>query len=129
MDGRTGSLRGRYKDGKFVLSHFCGARPSLPEVTPQKDGTLDVVQNGKNKYVAYRPAVARAKGLPEPTDPAKHTRMGSPDEPLRFSFADLGGHIVSNTDARFRGKVGLVNVIVTWCPHSHSHPPSLLPPY
>jgi len=129
IDGDTGTLTGRYKDGKFVLSHFSGARPSLLELTPQKDGTLDVVQNGKNKYVAYRPDVARAKGLPEPTDPAKHTRMANPDEPLRFSFTGLNGQILSNTDARFRGKVVLVNVMGSWCPNCHDETPFLVEMY
>ena len=29
VDGDTGTIAGRYQDGKFVLSHFSGARPSL----------------------------------------------------------------------------------------------------
>jgi len=129
IDGDTGTLTGRYKDGKFVLSHFSGARPSLLEATLQDDGTLDIVQNGKNKYVAYRPEVARAKGLAEPTDPAQHTHMSNPAEPLRFSFADLNGHIVSNTDARFQGKVVLVNVMGSWCPNCHDETPFLVELY
>lgn len=129
IDGDTGTLTGRYKDGKFVLSHFSGARPSLFELTLQKDGTLEVVQNRKNKYVAYRPEVARAKGLAEPTDPAKHTRMANPDEPLRFSFADLKGQTVSNTDARFRRKVVLVNIMGSWCPNCHDETPFLVELY
>src|SRR5258708_7090310 len=129
IDGDTGTLTGRYKDGQFLLSHFSGARPSLLEVTPQKDGSLDVVQNGKNKYVAYRPDVARAKGLPEPTDPAKHTRMGNPDEPLRFSFAELNGHKASHTDTQFQGKVVLVNVMGSWCPNCHDETPFLVELY
>src|SRR5947209_8900153 len=46
VDGDTGTLAGTYHDGKFVLSHFSGARPSLVELTPRNDGTLTVVQNG-----------------------------------------------------------------------------------
>jgi thiol-disulfide isomerase/thioredoxin len=129
IDGDTGTLTGRYKDGKFVLSHFSGARPSLLEVTLQDDGTLDIVQIGKNKYVAYRPEVARAKGLAEPTDPSQHTHMGNAAEPLRFSFADLNGKIVSNTDARFQGKVLLVNVMGSWCPNCHDETPFLVELY
>jgi thiol-disulfide isomerase/thioredoxin len=129
IDGDTGTLTGRYKDGKFVLSHFSGARPSLLEVTLQDDGTLDIVQNGKNKYVAYRPEAARAKGLGEPTDPSQHTRMGNVAEPLRFSFADLNGKVVSNTDARFQGKVVLVNVMGSWCPNCHDETPFLVELY
>src|SRR5258708_11591876 len=65
VDGDTGALTGRYRDGKFVLSHFSGARPSLMEVTPGPDGTLEILQNGKNKLTAVRAEEARAKGVPE----------------------------------------------------------------
>ena len=30
---------------------------------------LDILQDANTKYTAYRPEAARAKGLPEPTDP------------------------------------------------------------
>ena len=45
VDGDTGTLTGTYRDGKFVLSHFSGARPLRLELTPAADGTLAVVQN------------------------------------------------------------------------------------
>jgi len=129
IDGDTGTLAGRYKEGRFVLSHFSGARPSLLELTPQQDGSLEVVQNGKNKYVAYRPEVARAKGLTPPTDPSQHTRMVNPEEPFRFSFADLNSKIVSNTDARFQGKVVIVSIMGSWCPNCHDEAPFLVDLY
>ncbi len=125
VDGDTGALTGSYQDGKFVLSHFSGARPSLLEVTPQPDGSLQLVQNGKNKLVAYRTSEARTKGLPEPTDPSKHTSVKAGDEPFRFSFPDLNGRTVSNTDERFRGKVVLVNIMGSWCPNCHDETPFL----
>ena len=125
VDGDTGTLTGDYKDGKFVLSHFSGARPSLFEVIPQKDGTLEIIQNGKNHLTAVRPAEARAKGLPEPTDPFQHTKMKDPAQPLQFSFPDLNGHVVSNNDDRFRGKVILVAIGGSWCPNCHDEAPFL----
>src|SRR5262245_19264943 len=69
VDGDTGTLTGTWTggtDGKFVLSHFSGARPLRVEITPQADGTLAVVQNRDNPLTALRSEVARAKGLPEP---------------------------------------------------------------
>ena len=129
IDGDTGALTGRYADGKFVLSHFSGARPAVLEVTPQADGSLQVVQNGKSKYVAYRPEAARAKGLAEPSDPMHFTRMQNPDEPLRFSFPDLNGRVVSNTDARFQGKVVIVSIMGSWCPNCHDEAPFLVDLY
>jgi hypothetical protein len=62
IDGDTGALTGSYRDGKFVLSHFSGARPSLFVVTLQPDGTLSVTQNGKNTYIAVKSSEARADG-------------------------------------------------------------------
>src|SRR5438876_3424691 len=34
VDGDTGTLTGAYRNGKFVLSHFSGARPLLLEIAP-----------------------------------------------------------------------------------------------
>src|SRR5262249_9462629 len=75
VDGDSGALTGTYRDGRFILSHFSGARPSLYEITPQADGTLEVIHNRKNKYLALRSSVARAKGLPEPADPSRWTSV------------------------------------------------------
>ena len=128
VDGDTGALTGSYHDGKFVLSHFSGARPSLLTLTPTSDGTLAVSltdTRGKSDLVAVRPAAARAKGLPEPTDPSRHTSVKDAAEPFRFSFPDLNGHVVSNTDARFEGKVVIVSIMGSWCPNCHDEAPFL----
>lgn len=128
VDGDTGYLTGAWREGKFVLSHFSGARPSLFELTPQKDGTLEVVQNG-NRMTALRSAAARAKGLPEPTDPSRHTSVKDPTEPLHFRFPDLSGRLVSDADPRFRNKVILVAIGGSWCPNCHDEAPFLVELY
>jgi len=125
VDGDTGTISGTYHDGKFVLSHFDGARAHLLQITPASDGTLDILQDADTHYTAYRPAAARAKGLPEPTNPDEHTTMKNPDEPFRFSFPDLNGHLVSNMDARFHGKVLVVEITGSWCPNCHDEAPFL----
>jgi thiol-disulfide isomerase/thioredoxin len=128
VDGDTGTLKGSYKDGKFVLSHFSGARPALLLIKPARDGTLDVSLSGLHGFSemkAVRPAEARAKGLPEPTDADTHTTVRNPKEPFAFSFPDLNGKVVSNTDARFRGKVVLINITGSWCPNCHDEAPFL----
>lgn len=125
VDGDTGAIVGAYRGGRFVLSHFDGARAHLLEITPAKGGTLDILQDGATKLTAYRPAAARSKGLPEPTDPTAHTSVKDPKEPFRFSFPDLNGKTVSNTDTRFQGKVVLVEVTGSWCPNCHDEAPFL----
>lgn len=125
VDGDTGTISGRFQNGKFVLSHFDGARAHLLQITPASDGTLDILQDANTKMTAFRPAFARAKGLPEPTDPNQHTTMKDPDAPFQFSFPDLKGRTVSNTDARFRGKVMVVEITGSWCPNCHDEAPFL----
>jgi thiol-disulfide isomerase/thioredoxin len=128
IDGDTGALTGSYKDGKFVLSHFSGARPSLLTVTPQPDGTLALALSGQHHegvISALRPDVARAKGLPEPVDALQHTGVKDPTRPFTFSFPDLNGKVISNTDARFQNRVVLINITGSWCPNCHDEAPFL----
>ena len=132
VDGDTGALTGSYKDGKFVLSHFSGARPSQLSIIPQRDGTVVVELSGQHHegvITGYRPEEARAKGLPEPTDANHHTGVKDPSKPFSFSFPDLEGHIVSNTDPKFRDKVVLINISGSWCPNCHDEAPFLAEVY
>ena len=122
VDGDTGALTGSWQDGKFVASHFDGARPGLIQLTPQPDGTLAVdlkTPPRTGALVAYRPEVARAKGLPEPANYQTHTTVRDPNEVFAYSFPDTNGKIVSNEDPRFKGKVVLAIVTGTWCPNCH----------
>jgi thiol-disulfide isomerase/thioredoxin len=128
IDGDTGILSGSYRDGKFILSHFTGERPFYVEVTPLADGTLQLALSNYHEtqtLIALRPEAARAKGLAPPDDPTQHTRLKNPNEPLHFSFPDLQGRIVSDHDARFKGKVVLVNITGSWCPNCHDEAPFL----
>ena len=150
VDGDTGAYSGTWQDGKWVLSHFDGSRPGVIIVTPESDGTLQVLQNPERpeaatasagaaavktsaktyddsiadgRYapalVAYRSEVAQAKGLPEPEDYTTHTTVRDPNEKFAFNFPDVDGHLVSNDDPRFKGKVVLAIVTGTWCPNCH----------
>ena len=129
VDGDTGTLTGSFHDGRFVLSHFSGARPLLLEVTPQEDGTLLLELNKKTELRAARAETAAAAAIGAPTDSGRHTRVKDPSEPFRFSFPDLEGRIVSNTDEKFQGKVVLVNISGSWCPNCHDEAPFLVSLY
>ncbi|HEY1909339.1 MAG TPA: redoxin domain-containing protein [Vicinamibacterales bacterium] len=125
VDGDTGTLTGTFHDGAFVLSHFSGARPLRLTLTPAADGTLTVVENVNKPLTAVRSEQALAKGLPQPSDPSRFTSVVDPTEPFRFSFPDVDGKIVSNTDPRFQGKVVIVAIGGSWCPNCHDEAPFL----
>jgi peroxiredoxin len=122
VDGDNGALTGGWKGDKFVASHFDGARPGVLELTPKPDGSLIVVSGASNRngtLVAWRPEVARAKGLPAPENYQTHTTVRDPNEVFTFSFPDTKGKLVSQDDPRFKGKVTLAIVTGTWCPNCH----------
>ena len=125
VDGDTGSLTGTWRDGKYLLSHFSGARPLLLEVTPVDASTLKLRQNGTTEFTAVRADAPSAKEVGQPTDPAHHTTVRNPAEPFTFSFPDLEGRMVSTSDPRFAGKPLVVNIGGSWCPNCHDEAPFL----
>jgi thiol-disulfide isomerase/thioredoxin len=125
IDGDTGTLEGSWRDGKLVLSHFAGERPTRFEATLNPDGTLDVTLNGNAHYLVARTGEARAKGIPEPPDPSRYTTVKDPTTPFHFAFPDLTGQMVADTDPRFRGKVVLLTIGGSWCPNCHDEAPFL----
>ncbi|MGC4086177.1 MAG: TlpA disulfide reductase family protein [Vicinamibacterales bacterium] len=124
IDGDTGTLSGRYENGRFLVSHFSGARPVKYEITLNADGSLTLVQNGSQRLPAYKLTDPRSKEA-TPTAPTQFTRMKNAAEPFRFSYPDLTGKIVSNTDAQFKNKVVLVSITGSWCPNCHDEAPFL----
>jgi thiol-disulfide isomerase/thioredoxin len=129
VDGDTGALTGSWQDGRFVLSHFDGARPLLLEVTPAPNQAITVLLRNSNgsdvTLTGYRAADARARGIPDAADPTRHTGVKDPAQPFQFSFPNLNGQLVSNTDSRFRGKVVVVDIAGSWCPNCHDEAPFL----
>jgi thiol-disulfide isomerase/thioredoxin len=133
VDGDTGAIVGGYSDGKFVLNHFDGARAYVLEIAPQPDGTLALSLRGGHtaakNYIAVRAVEARAKGVPEPTDPETHTRVKDQNQPFQFSFPDIDGRLVSSSDPQFRNKVVIVTITGSWCPNCHDEAPFLVELY
>lgn len=125
IDGDTGGLWGTWNGSSYTLTHFTAAGGAAYSVTPQADGTLVVksllggVHGSSPDLIAHRPAEARKLNLPTPTDSTRQTSVKDPSVPLAFSFPDLNGKLVSNTDARFRNKVVIVAIGGSWCPNCH----------
>ncbi|MBB5328015.1 TlpA disulfide reductase family protein [Tunturiibacter gelidoferens] len=131
IDGDTGSLYGNWDGHGYVIGHFTAAGPALYSVIPQTDGTLLVSNmlradvNEQQNLVARRPAQARAASLPGMTDPTQQTTVKDPSARFAFSFPDLSGKVVSNTDPQFDGKVVIVAIGGSWCPNCHDEAPML----
>ncbi|MBB5343176.1 peroxiredoxin family protein [Tunturibacter empetritectus] len=131
IDGDTGALYGGWTGHEYLIGHFTAAGPALYSVTPQSDGTLLVSNklradvNEQQNLVARRPAQARAAALPGMTDPTQQTTVKDPSARFAFSFPDLNGKLVSNTDPQFDGKVVIVAIGGSWCPNCHDEAPML----
>ncbi|WP_353069141.1 TlpA disulfide reductase family protein [Tunturibacter empetritectus] len=131
IDGDTGALYGGWTGHEYLIGHFTAAGPALYSVTPQSDGTLLVSNklradvNEQQNLTARRPAQARAAALPGMTDPTQQTTVKDPSARFAFSFPDLNGKLVSNTDPQFDGKVVIVAIGGSWCPNCHDEAPML----
>lgn len=138
VDGDGGAYDGYYRDGQWVLSQANPRGLAYYVIKPQADGSLSVrtgtgravdthavasdyaASGGADASLAYRPAVARQKGFPEPANYATHTTVRDGNEKFTFDFPDaLTGKSVSQDDPRFKGKVVLAVVTGTWCPNCH----------
>jgi thiol-disulfide isomerase/thioredoxin len=129
VDGDTGTLTGAWQGDSLVLSHFAGERPVLFEAKLQPDGTLDILLNKQNQYLAARADDARAKGIPAPPDPSQYTTVKDPAEPFHFRFPDIDGRLHSDTDAEFKNKVVVLAIGGTWCPNCRDEAPFLVDLY
>ena len=68
-------------------------------------------------------SAVRSTGKPHLTPPTEVTKADS--APFAFAFPDLEGRLVRSDDARFRGKVLVVDIFGTWCPTCHEAAPVL----
>ncbi|WP_263383512.1 peroxiredoxin family protein [Granulicella arctica] len=130
IDGDTGSLFGTADPNAktWQFSHFTAAGPALYTLASQPDGTLlvsNLLNPDQTNLVAHRPAEARKENLAEPTDPTQQTTVKDPAAPFRFSFPDINGKLVSNTDPQFEGKVVIIAIGGSWCPNCHDEAPFL----
>ena len=136
IDGDTGGMWGTWNGTSFTVGHFTAAGAALYSVTPQPDGTLLIKSlipqahgPAPDALVARRTENARKLNLPAPTDITQQTTVKDPTIPFAFSFPDLSGKIVSNTDTQFRGKVVIVAIGGSWCPNCHDEAPFLVSLY
>jgi thiol-disulfide isomerase/thioredoxin len=130
MSGDWGEIAGSFAGDQLSLNRFDGINSRVLKLRLLPQGRLEgYVDMGlfdpKRKLVAERIEAVDKEILANLPDPDKYTRMTNPAEPLRFSFPDLDGKVVSATDDRFKNKVVLVTITGSWCPNCHEEAPLL----
>ena len=126
VDGDTGSVQRIVQGWQVRARSLLGRAAAAARSDASRRRLADHrPERASTKMVAVRESEARAKNMPELTDPSKHTRMKDPTARFTFSFPDLNGRIVTEADPKFKGKVVMVSIGGSWCPNCHDEAPFL----
>lgn len=120
--GDYGLFWGRPVGDSVEFAHFDGSnvyRVTARLVGDTLRGTFHAGLRAQTPFTA-----TRSTGRRHLTPPTEVTRADS-TIPFGFRFPDADGRPVGFDDARFRGKVVLVDIFGTWCPACHDAAPVL----
>lgn len=109
--------------GGVALAHFDGSYVYLLTARLDGDTLRGTFHAGLRTQTPF--TAVRSSGRPHLTPPTAMTRADT-TAPFTFAFRDLDGRMVTSEDARFDGKVVLVDVFGTWCPTCHDAAPTLV---
>jgi thiol-disulfide isomerase/thioredoxin len=118
-----GPFVGNVVGDSFAIGLFDGSFVYLLTGKLQGDTLRGIFHAGLRTQTPWR--AVRSTGAPHLKSPTEVTRADTA-EPLRFSFPDLEGRLVASDDARFKGKVLLVDIFGSWCPTCHEATPELM---
>ncbi|MBI3450844.1 MAG: TlpA family protein disulfide reductase [Acidobacteria bacterium] len=118
-------LEGDYGAGVLRLSCFDGGHAFLFVAKARGDGTLAGDFWSRGAYHATWTASRSKPSISLLPDSFAMTALKNPTGRLSFAFPDLDGKRVSLADARFKGKVVLVDVFGSWCPNCNDQAPVL----
>jgi thiol-disulfide isomerase/thioredoxin len=121
--GDYGHFAGSVAGDSFALAHFDGSFVYLITGRLRGDTLRGVFHAGLRSETPW--TAVRSTGAPYLRAPTEITRADT-SQPFRFAFPDLTGRLVTDHDARFRGKVLLVDVFGSWCPTCHDAAPDLV---
>ena len=130
VSGDWGAMVGGFENGELRLNRFDGINCRIFRAKLTPEGKLEGIADfglfdPVRKVVAERITDSNKQIVASLPDPMNHTRMSNSLEPLRFSFPDLTGKLVSNTDELFKNKVVAVSITGSWCPNCHEEAPFL----
>jgi thiol-disulfide isomerase/thioredoxin len=121
--GDYGHFAGQLAGDSFALSHFDGSFVYLLAGARHGDTLRGVFHAGLRTQTPW--IAVRSTGAPHLKRPTEITGADT-TSPFRLAFPDLNGRMVTERDARFRGKVVLVDIFGSWCPTCHDAAPVLV---
>jgi thiol-disulfide isomerase/thioredoxin len=121
--GDYGLFWGQTSADSFALAHFDGSFVYLLSGRLEGDTLRGVFHAGLRTQTPW--TAVRSNGASHLKAPTEVTKADT-SSPFRFGFPGLDGGIVSQSDARFQGKVLLVDIFGSWCPTCHDAAPMLV---
>lgn len=107
-------LHGNIIKNKVYLSAFDGAHAFLFTAKFLSDDSLTGTFRSGTHYTAqWTGTRSNDVSLHDPYDITRSVK----DTPLKFSFPDENGQMISLDDERFKNKIKLVQIMGTWCPN------------
>lgn len=108
-------LEGVEYGGKLYLSCFDGSHAFLFTANQSAKGIKDGIFYSGNSW--SEPWTARRNESFELRDPEKLTYLKDPNQVIGFSFKNSSEQTVSLSDAAYRNKVVIVQIMGSWCPN------------
>ena len=109
-------LEGTISDKNLYLSSFGGSNPELFTAKLENDSTIT---NGKyySGYSSVKNWMASKDENAMLPDAFSLTSLKTGITKINFSFPDLTGKKISNTDIRYKNKVLIIQFLGSWCPN------------
>ena len=120
-------LNGNVNGDSLFLSTFDGSNAMLFKAAIQPDGTLKGTQwSGIKGLKTWTARLDPEAKLPDAT---KLTFLKPGFDKVNFSFPDADGKTISLSDARFKDKVVIIQILGSWCPNCMDETNYLAPWY
>jgi thiol-disulfide isomerase/thioredoxin len=112
-DGDFGLMAGKQSSNELQLCRFTGWQANMLDLRSDQGRWRGLYFARTNTPI---PFTLEPIGSPRKTvTAAEQTTMKDPRRPFRFSGLTITGDTVRSTDAEFRGKVLLIDIMGTWC--------------
>jgi thiol-disulfide isomerase/thioredoxin len=124
--GDLGSFWGSMEGDSVTVARFDGTSVYVLAGRLSGDTLRGVFHAGLRTQTPF--VAVRSTGAPHLVAPTALTTADTIN-PFRFAFRDLAGRLVTQEDARFKGKVVLIDIFGSWCVTCHEATPHLLELY